>query len=184
MEALKKKYEGLDPDLAKKALEEKKALEQKRALEAGQFEQILGQTKAEAEAERAKIKAEYEAKLQASIEREAKYVRGESITKAALEAGVLKEAIDDVLLHASVALKVVDGKLIDSDGKEVRADVWLKGLLATKKHWLGNSVGGGTSKDAGANVPSGNLKRSKMNHEEKAAYQKTHGMAAYHKLPL
>ncbi len=184
-EALKAKYGDLDPEVARKALDRLKAEEQEKALKAGEFEKVLGQTKAEKDAELNKLKSEYEAKLTASMERESRYVRDDAVTKAALEAGVLKEAIDDVKLHAAMSLKVNDGKLLDSEGKEVNAAKWLKDLLAIKKHWLGASLGGGTSKSGESNgsAPTHGLKRSTMTTSQKSEYTRKHGREAYEKLP-
>jgi hypothetical protein len=181
--ALKAKYGDLDPDAAKKAIDAQRAADQKRAVDAGEFDKVLGQTRAEAQAAADKLKADYEAQLATERTALGKHIRDGELTRAAIDAGVHKDAIEDVLLYGASAMKVENGKLVSTeDGKtEVSPAKWLKEMLGKKKHWLGVSTGGGTSK-GGDGVASGKG-RAQMSEADKLAYIKANGHQAYLKLP-
>ncbi len=179
-----KEYEGIDAKAARKALEDAKAAEQKKAVDAGEFEKVLGQTKAEAEAERQKLKAEYDAKLASANEVLAVKLRDEELLRAAIDANVLKEFHDDVLLHGKDAFEVVDNKLKPKGHSFETVEKWLKDKLSKKKGWLGTSTGGGTSKGGEGGGDKSGAKRSSMSLSEKTAYIRKHGRKEYEKLPL
>lgn len=181
---LKEQVGSPDWEEARGLLEEKRRKEAEESAKAGNVESVLQKERAKLQAKYDKERAELEAKLNAATERESRSVRDRELTQAALRAGVVEGALRDVLLRGAHELKVVEGVLVDAEGAQVSADKWLKGQLAEAKHWLGASVGGGTQPRGGNGAPgSGNLKRSLMDHEAKAAYQKQYGMAAYNKLP-
>jgi hypothetical protein len=165
VEAFKKRYEGVDPEAARKALEAQKAADQKRAVDAGEFESLLNKTRAEKDAEAAKLKAEYEAKLGGANSTLERLLRDDAVTKAALAAGVQTEFIEDVALHAAGAFKVVDGVLAPVGHEYKTVDGWLKNKLSSKKGWLGPSVGGGTQPKTGS-IDAGR-KFSDLNAKEK-----------------
>lgn len=150
-EAAKLRASQEDPELAeaRQYLADKRAKEAEETAKKPEIEGALARERAKLKAQSDKEKAELEAKLSESTRREAKYVRDEALTSAALEAGVLKDAIGDVLLLGSSQLTVKDGELVDNDGTEVDPAKWLKGVLSKRKHWLGASTGGGTQKGSG-----------------------------------
>lgn len=178
-----KTYEGLDPEEARAALELKRSLETQELVKKGDIETLLERERKKLRGEADKIKGDYEARLSSTNAVLAKLLRDDAVTRAAVDAGVRKEALDDVLLHAGTALSVVDGKVVDREGEAVDVSKWLKGLLDKKRHWLGDSTGGGTQKGGGGGGAPQNMSRSKMTHEQKAEYQKKHGLEAYFKLP-
>lgn len=182
-EALRRRYDGLDPDVARKAIEAAKLAEQERALKAGEFEKVLGQTKAEYEAAQMKLKAEYEAKLSETNGILATKLRDEELLRAAIAAGVQSEFHDDVLLHGKEAFEVKDGKLVPKGHTHDSVEKWLKDKLSKKKGWLGASTGGGTSKGGATGAATTGQTRASMNLQQKAEFIREHGRKAYEALP-
>ncbi len=179
-----RQYEGIDPEKARKALETLEQLESQELLKKGDVEGLLGKERAKLNAEREKERKSYEDRLSASDKALSVLLRDNALRAAAAELGVLPGAMDDVLLHGERAFRVENGQLLSSvEGGESDPKKWLKEQLGKRKHWLGASAGGDTPPKGGSGAPRGNLKRSEMSFEQKAAYQKEHGMDAYNKLP-
>ncbi len=183
LEATRKRYEGVDPDAARRAIDAAKQAEIDRALKAGEFEKVLAQQKAERDAEIAKINANHDAKYNALHSSYSVKVRDEAITAAAIAAGVQAEFIDDVQNAGEKAFKVENGLLVPVGHEHKTPEAWLKAKLANKKGWLGESSGGGTPPKGTNPPPKGELHRSKMTPQQKADYQLKHGSKAYLKLP-
>lgn len=181
---LKTSLEGVDLEEARALLDEKRKRETEESAKKGDFEGALARERQKLKATHDKELAERDARITAGAQREVKYARDEALTKAALKAGVIQGAIEDVLLLGGAQLSVKDGVLVDSDGDKVDPEKWLKEVLTKRKHWLGANSGGNTPPKINGPAPSGDLKRSKMNAEEKALYQKEYGFDAYNKLPF
>lgn len=150
VEALKKKYDGVDPDAARKLLADRAKEEQERALKAGEFERVLSDKQRAYEQEKAALEAKYQGELGATTKTLERYLRDDATTKAALALGVQAEFIEDVALHAASAFKVENGVLVGVGHEYKTVEGWLKNKLGSKKGWLGSSVGGGTQPKSGS----------------------------------
>ncbi|MEG8137751.1 hypothetical protein DZD37_01150, partial [Acinetobacter baumannii] len=113
---------------------------------------------------------------------------------AALKAGALPEASDDLILRAkgtfqrkddgeAVAVDANGDVLFGKDGKTPLTPVeWAESLKETAPHLFPRAEGSG----AGGHKPGGgggSLKRSEMSSSDKADYIRKHGQQAYLKLP-
>jgi hypothetical protein len=121
-------------------------------------------------------------------------VLGDAIRSAALKAGALPEASDDLILRAkgtfqlndegeAVAVDANGDVLFGKDGKTPLTPVeWAESLKETAPHLFPRAEGSG----AGGHKPGGgggSLKRSEMSSSDKADYIRKHGQQAYLKLP-
>ena len=149
-----------------------------------------------------RLRSDYDKQLQAERERAEKAeafanrfkdkVLADSIREAALKAGALAEATDDIILRARNTFRLnedgepvamdADGEVIyGKDGKTPLTPLeWAESLREAAPHLWPRAVGAGPTGDKGAK---GAKKRSDMSPEEMAAFIKEHGQAAYLKLP-
>jgi len=176
-------YGGYDPDEVKSAVELKRGLETQELLKKGDVEGLLDRERKKLMAESSKKASEYESKLQQSNAQLAKLLRDDAVLKAAAAAGVRSDALEDVALFAERSLRVVDGRLVDTDEQPVDVTKWVKELTTKKRYLLGESSGGGTGKGDG--VQRQTFKpRSQMSAQEKADALKALGSReAFLKLP-
>lgn len=179
-------FEGLDPTEARESVALKRRLEEKKLLEKGDVDAVLARREEAARAEERKKADAAESRASASDKRLSQVLIDAELAKAVVESDIVDTALKDVLLLGQSQFRVVGGELQTADGiavPETGVKAWLRDQLKERPHWLKPSSGGGTPpKSPGGGTPPAK-QRSKMSHQEKADYQRTHGMAAYNKLP-
>lgn len=180
-------YEGLDPKEAREAVALKRKLEEKNLLEKGDYEAVFERRTREAAQAEAKKTEAAEKRAREAEEALAAQLRDAALTKAAIDSGVVKSAVDDVLRAGKEVFLVRGGKLYARTEKgetdSLAPSDWLKDQLKAKPHWLAQSSGAGTP----PNAPNGSSKgpagsKAGMSDREKAKYIKENGFEAYSKL--
>jgi len=157
VEDLRKKYDGIDPDAVKAALEEKRKLEEEAALKAGEFDKVL---EARLRTERERAAAE-----KATLEREREALNARLMTiqvdhaviSSAAKRGLRPTAGPDVTARARGAFVLREGVpiVLDTDGKTAKPgkdgvapmtlDEWVEQLAAAAPHLFEGNAGGGAS---------------------------------------
>jgi len=157
VEDLRKKYDGIDPDAVKAALEEKRKLEEEAALKAGEFDKVI---EARVRAERERAAAE-----KATLEREREALNARLMTiqvdhaviSSAAKRGLRPTAGPDVTARARGAFVLREGVpiVLDTDGKTAKPgkdgvapmtlDEWVEQLAAAAPHLFEGNAGGGAS---------------------------------------
>lgn len=195
---LEERFSGIDPEEARKSIEQGKALKERKLLEAGKVDELLAAREAALKAEHDKrygaVDAAHKA-TQAELETTkgalAKELRDATLLRLAGQLDVAEGAKEDVLQYGKDVFRVQGGALVavDESGRVlpgVTPESWLKDLLSKKQHWLKPSVGGGTPPKGttGSTVSAVGAKpRSKMTDQEKADLIKLIGSEKYLKLP-
>jgi hypothetical protein len=157
---LAEKYKDLDPEKAMEALKFIEENETAKLLQEGRFEELI-------EKNTSQIKSDYEARLEevtsqldAVINDSQKYkslyekkIVDDEIQKVALKAGVMPEALKDVLLNASsifqlgedgsVEARDADGNLKKIDDLILTPENWIKSLKETSPYYWPPSQGAG-----------------------------------------
>lgn len=157
-----------DPKSALEALKFVRENEQARLIQEGKFDEVV-EKKVSAVRQEAKAAIDELSEKLGLTTKEAEIFRSKYRTKivddtlrsAAIEAGVLTEALEDVLLHGRMEFSVADdnetvesrdsnGNLKkNSDKIVVTPKVWLEGLKTRKPHfWPGSTSAGFTGKNA------------------------------------
>lgn len=190
-----KRYEGIDPDAVKTILQRFSDDEEAKLIAAGKIDEVL-------EKRTERLRTDVDKKLKAANDRAEKAeafskkfsdrVLGDSIRSAALKAGAIPGAVDDIILRAkgvftlneegeAVAVDNEGSPLLGKDGKTpLSPQEWAESLKDVAPHLWPQASG----TDAGGHKPaSGQLKRSTMNAAQKADYIRNHGQQAYLKLP-
>lgn len=203
-DALRQKYGDLDPEAARKALEEQQKLREKKLLDEGAVEQLFS--------ERSKrMKDDYEAKIAAAeksrtdtethlqkllVDREL-MLAGSALGIKDAPAGVdpLTEGpmVDFVNRGRSVfaikdgqAVAIKDGAVVyGKEGKPLTIREWAEEQASRgAAHLFKQSRGGGASpKDPVGNSVIGGKRRSEMTRDEEDRFIGEHGYAALAKLP-
>lgn len=170
VEALTERFDGIDPEEARKLAEKAQRDKDKKLIDAGKVDEIVTER-----VNAAKAGFDKERKtLEDSNRKQAIQLEGLLIDNAVREAssksGVRSSAVDDVLLRARQVFKVVDGKAVGFDGdKELYG---AKGDPMTVAEYIGTklteaaphlfepSQGGGSKKvDASSSGSSGKISR-------------------------
>lgn len=195
LEQFKGQFEGLDVEAVKGLLSKASQDEETRLIAEGKIDEVVTKRTE-------RLRGDYEKQLQEATQRAEKAeafanqfkdkVLADSIRAAALKAGALPEASDDIILRAkgtfqlnehgeAVALDR-DGEVIyGKDGKTPLSPLeWAESLREAAPHLWPRAVGAGQTGDKGGKATK---KRSDMTPEEMAAFIKEHGQAAYLKLP-
>ncbi|HBS7726884.1 hypothetical protein AAHX75_14410 [Klebsiella pneumoniae] len=192
-----KRFEGIDPDAVKTILQRFSDDEEAQLIAAGKIDEVLDKRTE-------RLRADVDKQIKAANERAEKAeafsskfrdrVLGDAIRNAALKAGALPEASDDLILRAkgtfqlndegeAVAVDANGDVLFGKDGKTPLTPVeWAESLKETAPHLFPRAEGSG----AGGHKPGGgggSLKRSEMSSSDKADYIRKHGQQAYLKLP-
>lgn len=192
-----KRFEGIDPDAVKTILQRFSDDEEAQLIAAGKIDEVLDKRTE-------RLRADVDKQIKAANERAEKAeafsskfrdrVLGDAIRSAALKAGALPEASDDLILRAkgtfrlndegeAVAVDANGDVLFGKDGKTPLTPVeWAESLKETAPHLFPRAEGSG----AGGHKPAGgggSLKRSEMSSSDKADYIRKHGQQAYLKLP-
>lgn len=174
-------FSDIDPDEARAAIKAKRDAEA-AALAAKDTDGSIRAAKAEAKAAKERADAEAAAKVNdAKKGFDARLIALE-VKALAVNAGVLPDAIDDV-----IALAKSQGFASDEDGelvgpKGATPATWLKDYLAKKSYLVGKSEGGDTPPKNGR-APQAGLKKSNMTAKQKGEYIDKHGAQAFRNLP-
>lgn len=195
LEQLKGQFEGFDVDAVKTLLQRASQDEETKLIAEGKIDEVVSKRTE-------RLRGDYDKQLQAEREAREKAeafanrfrdkVLADSIREAAVKAGALPEAADDIILRARNTFQLnedgqpvavdADGEVIyGKDGKTPLTPLeWAESLREAAPHLWPRAVGAGPTGDKGAK---GAKKRSDMSTEEAAAFIKEHGREAYLKLP-
>jgi hypothetical protein len=157
LDELLKKYEGLDPDEARKLLEQKQKLEEGQLLKEGDVEKIvLARVKTAIEPIEKRAQAAEQSAAKVS-ERLADIEINRAAIVAATKMGLRPSAIPDLTLRARTVFRMVDGKstAFDADGKTplygadgltpLTLDEWVGKLVVEAPHLFEPNAGGGAT---------------------------------------
>lgn len=191
-----KRFDGIDPDAVRGILQRFSDDEEAQLIAGGKIDEVLNKRTE-------RLRADSDKQIKAANERADKAesfankfkdrVLGDAIRSAALKAGALPEASDDMILRARGTFKLNDegeavavdangDVLFGKDGKTPLSPVeWAESLKETAPHLFPRAEG----TDAGGHKQHGGgaLKRSEMSASDKAAYIRKHGQQAFLKLP-
>lgn len=154
MDAMKAQFEGLDPEEARKALEERQKLRDKKLLEAGKVDELLAERTAAMKAEYEKQIGKLTKELTGATGQLERLLIDNAIQTESAKAGVRTTALEDVLLRGRARFKLQDGKAVpvDQDGKVIfgkdgtnpqSISEWLADLAPAAPHLFEASTGGG-----------------------------------------
>ncbi len=190
-----KRFDGIDPDAVKTILQRFSDDEEAKLIAAGKIDEVLDKRTE-------RLRGDVDKKLKAANDRAEKAesfakkfsdrVLGDSIRSAALKAGALPGAADDIILRAkslftvneegeAVAVDKDGTALLGKDGKTpLLPGEWVETLKDVAPHlWpQAQGTGAGEHKQNG-----GQLKRSAMSSSDKSDYIRQHGQQAFLRLP-
>lgn len=190
-----KQFDGIDPEAVRAILQRFSDDEEAQLISAGKIDEVLSKRTERFRNEfDKKLKAEQE-KADSALKKAEKYsgiVLSNKMTSAALKAGVLPEALEDISLRAkgmfilsddgeAVAIGQDGEPLLGKDGKTPLTPLeWVESLKDIAPHFFpkAEGTGGGGHKSGGTN-----LVRSKMTSVEKHNYIQKYGQQAFLKLP-
>lgn len=190
-----KQFEGIDPDAVKAILQRFSDDEEAKLISAGKIDEVLSKRTERYRNEfDKKLKAEQEKadSAQKKAEKYSSIVLSNKMTSAALKAGALPEALEDISLRAkgmfvlsddgeAVAVGQDGEPLLGKDGKTpLTPQEWVESLKDNAPHLFPKAEGTG---GGGHKSGSSNLVRSKMTSLEKHNYIQKYGQQAYLKLP-
>ena len=167
-----KEYEDLDPEAARKALEEAKKIEEKKLLDEGQIEELIKKRSELMVKEHEKAIQRFQAQLDTvAKERDTHFSKlSEVLVDTALQQvaaanGVRPQAMEDVLLRGKRIWQLIDGKPLARKGDEIlygknpnqpmTMDEWIIGLQADAPHLFEATTGGGAAGGAKGNASTG-----------------------------
>ena len=196
LDQLKSQFDGLDIEAVKGLLKRAAEDEETRLIAEGKLDEVVSRRTE-------RLRADLDKQLQAEKERAEKAeafatrfsdkVLADSIREAALKAGALPEASEDIILRARSTFKLndegepvaanSDGEIIyGKDGKTPLSPLeWAESLRENAPHLWPRAQGAGPTGDNGGKASG--KKRSDMSVEEMTAFIKEHGRDAYLKLP-
>lgn len=201
LEALNKKFEGIDPEKWPSLVELSKRVETKDLIDKQGFEKTLEER---TKAMRADAEAQIKALSSKNSELEAlarnatlKYHRSmidRTITDAALKAGVREEAIPDIQLRAGALWSLNDREelvamrdgatVYGKDGSKVlTVDEWMEDLRESATHLFKTSSGGGAGGGGGGGSGKVTSRSQLKTVAEKAAFIGKNGLEAFEALP-
>lgn len=151
-DALRKQFEGIDPEKARALLTQAQAEQDKKLIDAGKVDELVGQR---VETMRKDFETQLSSetsksqKLQAQLEN---LLIDGAIRDAAARAGVRATAVEDVLLRGRTMFKLIDGKAVPMQGNQpiygktgeaMSMDEWLSGLTTNAPHLFEPNRGAG-----------------------------------------
>jgi G3E family GTPase len=188
-------FEGLDLDAVRGLLSKAGQDEETKLLTEGKLDEVFNRRTE-------RLRGDYDKQLKAETERADKAeafalkfqgkVLGDSVRAAALKAGALPEATDDIILRAKGVFTLneegeavaVDGEgqaIFGKDGKTpLTPQEWAESLRESAPHLWPRASGTGAPGGSGGQAA---MKRSEMNPAQKRDYQRKHGQTAYLQLP-
>lgn len=163
-DALRQKFDGIDPDFARQLLHKAQAEKDKKMIDEGKVDELLAQ--------RVEImRTDYETKLndestkinKLQSQLESLLVDG-AIRDVAARAGVRPTAIEDILLRGRNLFKLMDGKAVPMQGEDVMygktgeamsMEEWLGTLATSAPHLFELNRGGGAPGGTAAFIAGG-----------------------------
>lgn len=147
-------YKDLDPVKAKEALDLVGKIDQKKLLDAGKVDEVVAERVKQMREEHVNEIKKRDDVISTQTRQLETLIVDSAVKTAAVAAGVLPSALDDVLLRAKTTFKVKDGNAIALNEKgEVKYDVdgttplsipgWIKNLKKDAPHLFPGSSGGG-----------------------------------------
>ncbi|EMK1731260.1 hypothetical protein V8N76_004566 [Salmonella enterica] len=190
------RFDGIDPDAVRSILQRFSDDEEARLIADGKIDEVLNKRTERLRADVDKqIKAANDKaeKAESFANRFRGRVLGDAIRAAALKAGALPEATEDIILRSkgtfslnddgeAVAVDANGEAVFGKDGKTPLTPMeWAESLKESAPHLFPRAEGTG----AGGHKPTGSgaLKRSEMSAAEKATYIRANGQQAFLKLP-
>lgn len=194
-EALKR-FDGIDPDSVRSILQRFSDDEEAKLIAEGKIDEVLNKRTERLRADVDKQIKEANTRAEKAEAFAGKFrdrVLGDAVRSAAMKAGVLPEAADDIILRAksvfslsddgeAVALDEHGEAIFGKDGKTpLTPQEWAESLKESAPHLFPRAEGTG----AGGHKPLGGgaLKRSEMSSGQKSDYIRKHGQQAYLRLP-
>lgn len=190
------RFDGIDPDAVRTILQRFSDDEEARLISEGKIDEVLNQRTE-------RLRADVDKQIKAATERAEKAdafanrfrdrVLGDSIRAAAIKAGALPEATDDLILRSkgvfslnddgeAVAVDAHGDAIFGKDGKTPLTPMeWADSLKESAPHLFPRAEGTGAGGHKSS--VSGSLKRSEMSAADKAVFIRTHGQQAFLKLP-
>ena len=154
-EDLTKRFEGIDPEVARGLAAEKRKLEEAHALKNGEVEKLIASRVQAAKTELEKQLATLSAERDSLNTRLADIQINQGVVLAATKRGLRASAIPDATLRAHNVFKLEGGlpRAFEADGKTARMgrdgvspmtlDEWVDGLVAEAPHLFESNAGGG-----------------------------------------
>jgi hypothetical protein len=154
VEALNAKFKGIDIDEYSKMQKEAQELKDKKMISAGKVDELVEEKVNKIRTEQvAEMKKIQETNVTLSTQLNAQVV-GSAVKTAAIKAGIVGTAIDDVLTRSNSMWTVKDGKpvAVNKDGaviwvegttEPLTLDKWVESLKETAPHLFGDSKGTG-----------------------------------------
>lgn len=146
-------FKGVDVQKYAKLLDIEKRINDKDLVEAGKIDEAVQSRIQSMKTEHEGVVNELSEKLNLSNRQLESLLIDSAVRVKALELGALPAAMDDVLLRAKSAFKLVDGAAIPHvDGKPVygkdgvnpmSVEEWISGLSKSASHLFGKTSGGG-----------------------------------------
>jgi hypothetical protein len=159
-DALKERFDGIDPDEVRKLAEEKRKLEEQQQLKAGEVDKVV-------ENRIKGLKADLEKQVTTlSSERDALTSRltaiqiDQGVIAAATKRGLRHTAMTDITARARTVFRLVNGapQAFEADGTTVRygrdgvtpmtLDEWVDGQVSEAPHLFESNAGGGAASNA------------------------------------
>lgn len=159
-------FEGIDPDVARKLIEEHNKNQEKKLIDAGEVDKLFEQRTGKMKLEHEKTVQELKDKLNSNQTHLEKLLIESVVSSAARSMGVRDTALDDVHNRARMTFRVEDGKAVAYDpekqepiygpgAKPLTVDDWMKELAGKAPHLFNDPKGGGTTPGAGSANGSG-----------------------------
>lgn len=172
-----KDYEDIDPEAARKALEESKKLEEKKLMDEGQIEELFKKRSELMVKEHEKALKRMQDALEATAKERDTHLNKLSevlvdtaLQQAAASNGVRAQAMEDVLLRGKRVWQLHEGKPIAKKGDEIlygknpnqpmTMEEWIIGLQADAPHLFEATTGGGAAGGAKGTVTTGGKRLS------------------------
>jgi len=170
-EALKR-FEGIDPETARKAIEERRKLEEEIALKAGEFDKVLAGRLQPVKAELERAEKRATDALAAAAKNEARLAAitiDQAIVEEARKRGLRPSAMPDITARGKNTFRLVDGvpQAVDNDGSTIRMakdgvtplsiGVWLDTQVSEAPHLFESNAGGGAAGNISGGGATGGL---------------------------
>lgn len=188
-------YDGIDPDAVRNILKKFADDEEAALIAKGEIDQVLSKRTD-------RMKADYDKKLQAEAEAKAKAeakaaklaerTLAGALRDAAIKSGALPEALEDIVLRASMIWKLDDGGepvamngdevILGKDGKTpLTPKEWAESLREAAPHLWPRASGTNAPGSNGTGKPGATKKASDMSPSEKAKFIGENGIDAWRK---
>jgi hypothetical protein len=162
--ALRARFDGVDPDEAKKGAAERQALIEQQQLKAGEIEKVMAVRVSAARAEADKLAAAANQRLAQVEARLAETLIDKGVMTLATKRGLRPTAVPDITSRARQAVRLVDGVpvVFEGDGQTRQAgkdgvspmtlEEWIETQASDAPHLFETNAGSG----AAGNIPGGN----------------------------